>query len=683
MFKISKTKQDALLKTFKGDYSSAKPLRDKLQERIIRWKKERNAEPYGNENKDRSQIVSRDIKKHEEWQHSAIVEPFVSTPDIIKATPATYEDSLISPKIEILLNTFFCRLFNRYTFINKVVRVLSQEGYCVVRLGWEYEEKRIVERVLQQVPNPQLQQGIAIMEQLQAAGDMEGLQQLEQQLQSIPPTIEVPTEVTNMKPVKNNPTAVLCRNEDVFIDPTCKNSLDNCQFIIHRYESDYTTLKSAGVYSNLDEISLDDSEDSDYTRDDEDFKFSDNPRKKVVVYEYWGNYDLNEDGIAEPIVCTWVKDVIIQLDTNPFPDKKLPFIVCPYSVEPHSLYGESNAELLSDTQKVKTAILRGFIDNMALSNNAQKGIRKGALDSYNLKRYLSGQNFEFNGTPNDFYDGHFNELPGSAFNMLQLLNNEAESITGIATFNTGINGNSLGSTATQVRGAVDSATTRRLNIVRNISENLIKPLLRKWLAYASEFLDEESQFRITNDEFVWIKRDDLGANIDIDLNISTSDDNQAKASELAFMLQTIGPHEDPNIRKMLMIQIARLYRMPDLAKELEEYQPQPDPMQQQMQQLQIQLLQAQIEDLRAKTMENSVDVELKGAKTDTERAKAQNLLSQAKNIDSNTDNLDLDYLHKYYGTKHKQELEKQNQKNQYDIDRELLKLIEKTNKGYL
>lgn len=112
------------------------------------------------------------------------------------------------------------------------------------------------------------------------------------------------------------------------------------------------------------------------------------------------------------------------------------------------------------------------------------------------------------------------------FNVLQLLNNEAESITGIATFNTGINGNSLGSNATQVRGAVDSASSRRLNIVRNISENLVKPILRKWLAYASEFLDEKSQFRITNDEFVWIKRDDLGANIDIDLNISTSDDNR-------------------------------------------------------------------------------------------------------------------------------------------------------------
>lgn len=44
-------------------------------------------------------------------------------------------------------------------------------------------------------------------------------------------------------------------------------------------------------------------------------------------------------------------------------------------------------ELLSDTQKMKTAIFRGIIDNMALSNNAQKGIRKGALDVFNKKDF--------------------------------------------------------------------------------------------------------------------------------------------------------------------------------------------------------------------------------------------------------------------------------------------------------
>ena len=166
--------------------------------------------------------------------------------------------------------------------------------------------------------------------------------------------------------------------------------------------------------------------------------------KKLVVHEYWGNYDINKDGEAEAIVCTWVNDTIIQLRDNPFPDKKPPFIIVPFNSIPFSLYGESNAELLSDNQKVATAILRGFIDNMAMSNNGQKGIRVGALDEYNLDRFLNGENFQFNGTPNDFYDGHFNEFPRSAFELLQILNNEAESITGVKNFGQGMNTNSKG-----------------------------------------------------------------------------------------------------------------------------------------------------------------------------------------------------------------------------------------------
>lgn len=663
--KIDKRK---LLNDLKADFTAAKELRSELDTKIRKWKSEYNSELYGNEVEGKSKLVSKDIKKQSEWLLPGLLEPFVSTPDIIKASPVTPEDAEAAPKIEVLLNTQFCRQFNRYNFMTKALKVLDQEGTVVIRTGWELEEKSVEIMEEKEVPNPQLQQAVALAQQ--GLIDPRALNQF-------PQTIKQQVKTLKTIAVKNRPTAMVCRNEDVFIDPTCQDDMDNCQFVIYRYESDMTTLKKSGVYKNLDLIDLKDNINGDYTTPDTtNFKFRDNPRKKILVYEYWGNYDVNGDGLAEPIVCTWVDDVIIRLQDNPFPDKRPPFIVLPFSFTPFSLYGEPNAELLSDVQKIKTAIYRGFIDNMALSNNGQKGIRKGALDYSNKKRFLNGQNFEFNGTPNDFYDGKFNELPGSIFNVLTLMNNEAESITGVASFNTGLNGNSLGSTATSIRGAIDSATNRRLNLVRNISENLVKPLLRKWLAYDAEFLDEEAQFRITNDEFVYLKKDDLGANIDIDLTISTSDDNQAKAQELAYMLQTIGPSEDPGIRKIIMTEIARLYRMPQLARMIETYEPQTDPIAEQMRQLQVAMLQAQVSNEQSKADENSVDKELKGAKVQTELAKA-------KNINSTADKTDLDYIQQYAGVQQKAELQKQQLKNQFDVDRETLKLLQGQQRQYL
>ena len=664
------SKDYEILQKLKADFNSCKNLQSKLDSQRQVWVREYNGEPYGNESELRSKIVSRDIKKQSEWQHAALIEPFVSTPDIIRANPITAEDAEAAPKIEVLLNTQFCRQFNRYNFMTKALKVMDQEGTVVIRTGWEYEEKEIEVKIDEEVINPEF---VAAYQAIQAG-------QLDPSaLQDIPQTVIQSRIEKQVKPVKNHPTAAVCRNEDVFIDPTCQDDMDKCQFIIYRYESDLATLTAANRYKNLDKIQIPEVSpgDEDYNSPDKSyFTFKDKARRKLLVYEYWGYYDINDDGVVEPIVCTWTDNTLLELIPNPFPDQKLPFIVTPFNSIPFSLYGEPNAELLSDVQKVKTAIYRGFIDNMALSSNGQKGVKKGALDPQNLNRFYAGENFEYNGVSNDiFYEGSFNELPGSIFNMLQMLNNEAESITGVASFNQGINGNSMGSNATAIRGVIDSSSTRRLNIVRNISENLIKPLLRKWLAYSAEFLDEEAQFRITNEEFIWLKRDDLGANIDIDLNISTSDDNQAKAQELAFLLQTLGPSEDPFIRKTLMVEIARLYRMPQLAKAIETYEPQPDPMQQRLMELQAQLLEAQIADLQAKAGENEVDKELKGAKVQTELAKAKNLSAQA-------DKTDLDYIQQYYGTPHKQAMQAQEQQNQFEVTQNILKLLQNTqNKG--
>ena len=672
MIEIDNIIEARLLSNLKADFTASKLLRNELDQKIARWKSEYNAEPYGNEVNGRSKLVSRDIKKQSEWQHAALIEPFVSTPDIIKANPVTSEDAEIAPKIEVLLNTQFCRQFSRYNFMTKALKVLDQEGTVVIRTGWEYEEKVVEVEEDREIPNPDYQKAIEAVNQGITDPSI---------LQGIEPTLITKVRVRKTKPVKNHPTAMVCRNEDIFIDPTCQDDMDKCQFVIYRYETDMTTLKQAGIYKNLDKIKIPTGltgiNDTEYiTEDSTSFRFSDTARKKIVVHEYWGNYDINGDDIVEPIVCTWIDNTIIRLEDNPFPDKKPPFLIVPFSAIPFKLYGESNAELLSDIQKIKTAIYRGFIDNMALSNNGQKGIKKGSLDEYNKQRFLNGENFEFNHYASDFFIGNFNELPSSIFNVLTLMNNEAESITGVASFNTGINGNALGSTATSIRGAIDSASTRRLNIVRNISENLVKPLLRKWLAYDAMFLDEESQYRITNDTFVYLKRDDLGANIDIDLSISTSDDNRAKAQELAFVLQTVGPNEDPRLRKILMAQIAQLYRMPDLAKMIMDYKPEPDPMAEQMQQLQMQLLQAEIANTQAKAGENTVDQDVKRAKIQTELAKAKSLNSMA-------DKTDLDYVHQYSGIKEKEALQRQQLQNQFNIDRETLKLLQSPKQQYL
>lgn len=628
-----------LLDVFKGNMTDAEFAKDIEDQKRLKYKKEYNGDPYGNEQKGKSAIVSRDIKKQSEWQHASIVDPFVSSSDIIKCSPVTFEDREAADQNQLVLNTQFCRQFDRFNFVTKSVKVMDQEGTVVVQTGWE---------------NETIEEDVEVVK---IETDEYGNEYV----------VEGEFETIKRKVVvKNQPTAKVCRNEDIFIDPTCMDNIDDCQFVIYRYESDISTLRSDGRYKNLKKLSPKDTDsryDGDYESEyDDEFTFKDEPRKKILVHEYWGNYDVDGDGIAEAIVCVWVNDVIIRLEENPYPDQKPPFVIAPFNSVPFKLSGEPNAALISDNQKVKTAIIRGIIDNMAQSNNAMKGIKKGALDATNKTRFLNGKNYEFNGDARTIsIDGSYNEIPSSAFNMLSMMNNEIESITGVKSFSGGINSSSLGGTATGARGALDATSTRKLNIVRNYSENIIKPIMRKWSAYNAVFMQPEEIIRITNNEFVTVKRDDMQGRIDIDIQVSTAEDNAAKAQELAFMLQTMGQSLPEEITRMLMVEHLTLNKLPDAARKLEEYKPQPNPQQEEIQKLQIELLRAQVQNEYAKGTENAADTGLKKAKTVTEIKKAELTGAQS-------DVTNLDFMIKDQGIDRQSQLMLESEKHKMNME---------------
>ena len=632
-----------LLNKLKSDMKAADILRLEWFNKISDYRNQTFGRPYGNEIKGKSQIVSQDIRKQLEWMIPSLADPFLSSPDIIKCNPITWEDVPSARQNELLLNTQFCRKFPRYNFLMKSLKVLAMEGTLVVQTGWDYEDEEVEEMVETVVIDPESGEEMIIMAK---------------------------QKVTKVK--KNQPTAVVCRNEDIYIDPTCMDNMDKCQFVIHRYETDLSSLRADGRYKNLDQVEKHEGQNRDngyYPQDHTYFTFEDKARKKMVMYEYWGNYDVNEDGIAEPIVCSWIGNTVVRLQSNPYPDKKPPFIVVPFNAVPFQIYGDSLASVIGDNQKVKTAIIRGVIDNMAQSNNGQVGMKKGSLDIANRKKFLQGNNFEYNGDKGDFWQGSYNQIPGSAFDVMTLMNNEIESQTGVKSFSGGITGSALGSTATGARGALDATATRRISLVRNIAENLIKPLMRKWMSYNAEFLEAEEIVRITNEEFIPIKRDDLTGNIDIDISISTAEDNNAKSQELSFLLQTLGNTMPFEMTQMIIAEIAKLSRMPDLEKRIRDFKQEPDPAAQQMQQaemerlaLENQKLQSEIVRNNARAGEDEIDIQLKMQKAQVEAAKARKLGSEA-------DMTDLDFLLKNDGIDRADKATEREEKRLHDLDK--------------
>ena len=619
-----------------------------------------------------SKIVPKLIRKQAEWRYPSLSEPFLSTSDLFRVSPVSWEDRGAAQQNQLLLNHQFNTKIDKVRFIDEYVRTAVDEGTVIVRTGWEFEEEEIEGEFpeFSYVVDPSFGPTLEQLDQIkvsdpeayrtQVPAELREAHRMSQEVGSPvrPQQTGVATKQTRTK--VNRPTVEVCDFRNVIVDPNCKGDISKAGFVIYRFPTSLSELMKDGRYKNLEFIDtstmnvlgMPDNEVDARNSDASQFNFKDRARKRLWVYEYWGYWDIDGSGKVVPIVAAWAGNVLIRMEENPFPDKAIPFVLEQFLPVRRSTHGEPDGALLEDNQKIIGAVTRGMIDIMGKSANGQTGIRKDMLDPVNRRKFDRGEDYEFNANVDPRVGIHMHtypEIPASAQFMLQMQNMEAESLTGVKAFSQGISANALGDVAAAVRGALDASSKRELAILRRLSAGILA-IGRKIIAMNAEFLSEEEVIRVTNEEFVAVRRDDLAGNFDLKLSISTAEEDNNKAEQLAFMFQTIGPNGDPGLTKMILSDIARLRKMPDLAKRIEAYQPQPDPMQQQKMQLEMALLQAQVEDLQAKAMKSRAEAQLAGVKGITEGVKQQNL-------QSDTDKKNLDFMEQESGVTQQRNLQ--------------------------
>lgn len=551
----------------------------------------------------RSNMQPRIIRKQAEWRYPTLTEPFLSTEDIFNIYPTSAAEVKRAQQNQLVLNYQFNKKIKKVKFIDEYVRTGVDEGTIVVRVGWQSREREVTREVpaYQFIPtnSPDLQRRYMTLLQLSKT-DPETFKQyadegVQESIKILLTTGQLVVaqqigieKITETELVENCPTLEVCDIDNIIIDPSCNGDFSKAQFIIYNFETSKSELKKSGVaYKNLEHIgtALAPSPLStpDYAPgvDNTTFTFKDDARSKFVATEYWGFWDINDTGIAEPFVATWVGNTLIRLEKSPFPDQKLPFVIVSHMPVKRSIYGEPDGELLADNQKVIGAVMRGMIDLLGRSAAGQTGTRKDFLDATNTRKFREGSDYQFNANVDPrigVYQHTYPEIPASAYNMLNMQNAEAESLSGVKTYSeNGISGNALGNVAAGIRGVLDATSKRDMSILRRLSEGIIE-IGHKIISMNAEFLSEEEIIPITDEEFIPVKRDDLGGEHDIRLVISTAAEDNAKAQELAFMLQTGAAAADPGEVRIIRAEIARLRKMPALAKRIESYEPQPDPI---------------------------------------------------------------------------------------------------------
>jgi len=582
-----------VLAIVKEDFQTSKNNKTEISGKMQDWKDLYEGKPLGNETDGRSKYVAKESQNAVNWWIPNAMKPFMSSDEIVDATPRTAEDVDNANSQNTLLNYQFSNSFEKYKFLHTSLMVYATEGTVVARTGWIHEDETETipfEGFTDQQLAELQAQGAEIEIEDQATIPLDAMQMNIIQGQVLQTIYKGTATIT--KTTVSRPDAEVIKNEDFFIIGETIEDSDCCIQRIATNRSDLRKQDKAynpnGIYQNVDEIMATDKErDSDLgtSRENElkdfgqdtDTKTSSKAREPITIYEYYGKIDMDGDGIAEPIVCTWSGNTILRISANPFPDEEPPFIGAPFAPVAFSFFGNALPYFLEDNTKVKSAIMRTFIDMMANSTNGMKHIQKGSLDALNVRRLREakiGAVVEWNDV-NGYQPEVHNEIPASLQKMYELFTMEGENASGITRYSQGLDAKSLNKTATGITAIMNQSQMRTWETTTRFAEQYMKPLFRKWIAYNQAFLDMNVATRVSGGDYVSVSKDDIMGEFDLKISVAIAGSDQDRAQKIVQLLQMTQPLVQaqvlpPSHITKLIGELEELWEFKDLAAELKQ-----------------------------------------------------------------------------------------------------------------
>lgn len=672
--KLTNWKNEPTFTQLKYDYDMALTDHQEYLQDLYRWRENLAGGKEIEGPKNKSKARPKLIKKQGQWRYPSLEEPFLSTPNLFQIKPRTFEDAFRAEQSEMYINYQWSVKVKKNKFVTEVVRNLVDEGTAVSKTGWEIEEKDV--EVMVDIPIYATEEEMVMIatQKVQigelAPEDVQGF------ISGSP--IQIGTKKqkqTKTILTKNQPIYEVCDNESIIIDPTAK-TVDDLKFVIHEYETDMSELKKdefsedtyideqsgervtnvSGKYKNLDYITSSDkinyeTQNGNVYKTKTQFNFdADDTRRKFKAYDYWGYWDIEGDGVLEPIVATWVGCTLIRLQRNPFPHKKIPFSFAAYIPEVGKIRGLPDGELLEENQEQIGRITRALNDMIATQAVGQTFIddqfftSRVEKDNYNEGRTVL---FRHGMDPKTaIYHKQIDKIDSTTLQLINMYNSEAESLSGTKSFSGGIGSQAFGSVAQGIRSAMDAVSKREISVLRRVSEDLFADIGRKTIAMNQAYIDEVEIIRVTNSEFIPIKREDISGEFDLICDVSTAEKDNETAQDLAMLAQTNAAVMDPEINKMIWAKILKLKKQPDLAQQILEFQPQPNPIQEQLAAMQlenakmlnekikkeIEEIDSRIHERVSRVLENEQDVGTKMANEKLLNAQADKTQAEADEI---------------------------------------------------
>lgn len=603
---MENTKESQFITYAKSVYADSVEAKSSNKGNVEKWRKMYKAKAVKGKTK-RSTVVSKDVMRQINILKPLLVNPFMKVDKIVTAKSSTLNGTRIGGISAGLINHQWNEEFDKLTFLRNISNVFPLEGVVITKTVWDTKVKKKKEVLKGLSPEQVMILDAKIQDDDKV--EVKTAEQLENGL----------FNVTLIKSIvlKDSPKTVVSKYDNIFVDPSAE-TMEDARFVQEEYKMTISDIyKQSHIYdtSKIDQIlahcQKDNTtafEESEGTNHRNSFEITDNTKAmvEVTLVDYWGEYDLDGDGIADQVVCTYVKDsdIVIRFEENPLPTETHPYDAEFYDPVNGSFDSDGLAESIEDLVNTRTAFKRSFIDNASLSNNGQKFFKKGALDATNYKALLSGERFiEVNYDVKEaVQDGQFNQIPQTAFALYENEKSEIKEVSGI---DDSLSGN-ISATVGRTSGGVSQvmgAAKERIGVTLSAVMNLLEKIFSKWAVYNSEFIDNGKIINIGG-QATQITKDMLAEEAgNFSLKVITAAGSQEMISQINMLLQQSGQlgQKVPddvftNLVSELFVGMGKI----EASEKVLEHKPEADPHAQALKALEIELKQAEIDELKSK-----------------------------------------------------------------------------------
>jgi hypothetical protein len=312
--------------------------------------------------------------------------------------------------------------------------------------------------------------------------------------------------------------------EEFFVNSQAR-TLDDAYVVCHRTEMRVGDLVAMGypfeevydldsLYGASDISEAEDIERRGYSQDDYEDQSGDPAMRNVAITEAYMRLDVDGTGVPvlHRMICGGSTYKLLDFERV----DEVPFAVFEVDPEPHTMYGRSLAELIMDDQDAATSIIRGVLDNVAMTNNPRIGIVDGAVNIDDVLNNEIGAIVRMR-QPGAVQDLAVPFTAGQTLNALQYMDALVEQKTGV-TQNVALNPDAMQSTtAAGVQATVDAAAAQVEVMVRNLSEGM-RRMFGLLLRLHVKHTDEEQLMRM-NGQFVPVDPRVWNADMDVQVNV--------------------------------------------------------------------------------------------------------------------------------------------------------------------